>query len=176
MSIKESKIKILIRGFLSEESLLRKDLIDPRIEFGFQFVFPPGQESHIMATYKPKNKDLLIVSIGTQIADPHVEALNSLENEKRNQFFMDLRKFFLSRDVFYRINVQKYRYEISDQIFIESNESVSKNLFFKSVQKIFNSAVYSNIILGEYCLGKITAEDFTKIKEFSSGPNFSLYS
>ncbi len=89
---------------------------------------------------------------------------------------MDLRKSFLLKDAFYRIDVKNYRYEISDQIFLDNNGIISKNSFFKSIRKVFNCATYSNIILGEYCAGKIRPEDFLKSKEFNSDPGFSLYS
>ncbi|MHA1490897.1 MAG: DUF2299 family protein [Promethearchaeota archaeon] len=172
MSIKENKIKHIIREYLLEEGILRKNLDSSKIEFGFQFSFPPGSGGQIMAVLKPKNKKLIIISIGTQIARPHVEALS----DKKLNFFMDLRKSFLLKDVFFRIDVKNNRYEISDQIFLNNNKLISKNSFFKSIRKVFNSAVYSNIILGEYCSGKIKPEDFTKNKELDSGSDFSLYS
>jgi len=182
MAIKESKIKYLIREYLLEEEILKKNITDPKLDFGFQFTFPPGIDSkgrhrgQMMAVFKPKNKKLIIVSLGTQIAEPHVKALNSLENNKKIQFFMDLRKFFLLKDVFFRIDTQNFRYEISDQRFIKKNGYISKNSFFKSIRKVFNAAAYSNMILGECCAGKIKQEDFSKSKDFSSGSNFSLYS
>ena len=91
------------------------------------------------------------------------------------QFWMDLRKFFLLKDVFFRIDIQNHRYEISDQKFLQNN-SISKNSFYKSIRKVFNSAAYSNIILGQYCSGLIEEEDFNQSKENSSGSDFSLYS
>ena len=172
----ESKIRNLIREYLLDEGILREKIKDQKIDFGFQFAFPPGQISKIMFVIKPKNKDIIIVTIGTQISDPHINALNSLNDNKKMQFFMELRKFFLLKDVYFRISVDKYRYEISDQVFLKEDGSISKNVFFKSIRKVFNSAAYSNIILEEYCSEKIKPEDFTKAKEFTSGTDFSLYS
>ncbi|TFF97505.1 MAG: DUF2299 domain-containing protein [Promethearchaeota archaeon] len=172
----ESKIEHLIREYLLDEGILRERLKDPKIEFGFQFAFPPGKISKIMFVIKPKKKDLIIITIGTQISDPHINALNSLTKNKKMQFFIELRKSFLLKDVYFRINIQNYRYEISDQIFLKQDGTISKNSFFKSIRKVFNSAAYSNIILEEYCSEKIKPEDFTKTKEFTSGTDFSLYS
>jgi len=172
----ESKIEHLIREYLLDEGILREKVKDPKIEFGFQFVFPQGKISKIMFVIKPKNKDLIIITIGTQISDPHINALNSLNNNKKMQFFMELRKFFLLKDVYFRISIDQYRYEISDQVFLKKDGSISKNVFYNSIRKVFNSAAYSNIILEEYCLEKIKPEDFTKAKEFTSGTDFSLYS
>ncbi len=175
MSIQnDNKTKIIIREYLLDEGLLRKNVKDAKVEFGFQFSFPPGPMGKIMFVIKPFDKDLLIITIGTQISKQHVDALNSLNNNKKLQFWMDLRKFFLIKDVFFRIDVQNHRYEISDQRFLKDS-TLSKNSFFKSVRKVFNSAAYSNIILGQYCSGKIK-EDFNKSKDYISGSDFSLYS
>ena len=178
MSIKESKIKHLIREYLLDEGILRNKIppAEKKLEFGFQFSFPPGQRGHMMVVFKPKEKDIIIVSLGTQISPLHVNALNSLKDNKKLQFFMDLRKYFLVKDVLYRIDIPNYRYEILDQYFLDKDGVISKNTFFDLVKKVFNCGVYSNIILGEYCAGKIKLEDFEKAKEFSSQSDFSLYS
>lgn len=179
---KESKIKQVIQDYLLDEGLLRGKISDPKLDFGLKFIFPPGKDplgrqiGRNMVVIRPKNKNLLIVSLGIQISDPHVKALNSLENQIKFNYFMDLRKSFLLKDVFYRIDIKNYRYEITDQIFLNNDGFISKNSFFKSVRKVFNCAAYSNIILGEYCAGKIKPEDLMKSKEFTSGSDFSLYS
>ena len=130
-----------------------------------------------MFVIKPKNKNIIIITIGTQISEPHVNALNALENSKKLQFFLDLRKFFLLKDVYFRIDLEEYRYEISEQMFVEKEGTITKNNFYNSVRKVFNCDAYSNIILEEYCSGKVKPESFIKTKELSSGSSeFSLYS
>ncbi len=181
MSTKESKIKVLVREYLLDEGLLRNKMDVPKLEFGFQFAYPPGNDptgrpiGKIMIIIKPKKKDLLIISIGTQISPGHVNALNSLKPDKKMAFFMDLRKFFLLKDVFFRIDIQNHRYEISDQIFLPKSNFISKNKMFKSIRRVFNSMAYSNMILGEYCAGKVKFDEIDKAKDFSSS-DFSLYS
>jgi hypothetical protein len=176
MTDNESNIKHLIQEYLLDEGLLRKKIPidDKKLEFGFQFVFPPSPIAQKMVVLKPKSKDLIIISNPIQIAPQQVDALNALEDNKKLQFFMDLRKFFLIRDVFFRIDTQKFRYEISDQIFLKKDGTISKNSFFKSVRKVFTCAAYSNMILTEYCMGKIKPGDYSKSKDFTS--DFSIYS
>lgn len=176
MTDKESNIKHLIQEYLLDEGLLRKKIPidDKKLEFGFQFIFPPSPIAQKMVVLKPKNKDLIIISNPIQIAPQQVDALKALEDNKKLQFFMDLRKFFLIRDVFFRIDTQKFRYEISDQIFLKKDGTISKNSFFKSIRKVFTCAAYSNMILTEYCIGKIKPGDYSKSKDFTS--DFSLYS
>jgi hypothetical protein len=127
-----------------------------------------------MVVIKPKNKDMIIVSNPIQIAPLQVDALKALEENRKMFFFMDIRKFFLVKDVFFRIDSKNFRYEISDQIFLKRDGTISKNSFFKSIRKIFTCSAYSNMILNEYCSGKIKPEDITKPKDFTS--DFSLYS
>ncbi len=176
MTDNESNIKQLIQEYLLDEGLLRKKIPidDKKLEFGFQFIFPPSPIAQKMVALKPKSKDLVIISNPIQIAPQQVDALNALEDNKKLQFFMDLRKFFLIRDVFFRIDTQKFRYEISDQIFLKKDGTISKNSFFKSIRKVFTCAAYSNMILTEYCMGKIKPGDYSKSKDFTS--DFSLYS
>ncbi|MHA2035264.1 MAG: DUF2299 family protein [Promethearchaeota archaeon] len=182
MSDKESKIKNLVQEYLLDEGLLREKISDSKLDFGFQFVFPPGSDpagrpiGRRMVVIKPKNKSLIVISLGTQMAKQHIDALNSLKENRKVQFFWDLRKFFLIKDLFYRIDINNHRYEISDQIFLKDNGTVSKNSFFKSVRRVFDSAAYSNILLGEYCSGKIKPEDLMKAKDLAGGSDFSLYS
>jgi len=113
---------------------------------------------------------MVIISIATQISKIHIEALNSLDHKKKMQFFMDIRKHFLLKDVLYRIDIPNYRYEFSRY------EIISKNALFKAIRKIFDTMVYSNLILNEYCEGKIKPEDLDRAKDFSSGSDFTLYS
>lgn len=62
MSIKESRIKQLIREYLLDESLLRGKIDDPKLDFGFQFIFPPGKDplgrqiGRNMVVINPKKK------------------------------------------------------------------------------------------------------------------------
>ena len=76
----------------------------------------------------------------------------------------------------YNIDIRNYRYLISDQIFIEKSNIISKNDLFKSIKNVFNIALYANILLGEVCSGKIDKSIFEKGKGDSSDPSFSLYS
>ena len=173
MSEKKIKIKGLIQKYLLDEGLLRENLPDPKsqFEFGYIFSFPPGNQGQRMSVFKPKNKNFIVIILSTQISKQHINALNSLKDEEKMQYFEHLRKFFVIKQVFFRIDIQNYRYEINDQIFLKRDGSVSRNSFFKSIRKIFYNFMYSNIILSDYCSGKIKSSKVTP-----SGYDFSLYS
>lgn len=179
MTNEDQSTKERIRGFLLDEGVLRKRLPTKKLDFGFQFTFPPGNQpsgqpiGKNMAVFKPTNQTFIIIEIGTQISEVHQKALKSLNKEKMMRYFMDLRKFFLIKDVYFGFDLENFRYKISEQIFIEKDTAISKNMFFKAVRKIFNCAIYSNILLAEYVSGKIKPEDISKSEDFS--PGFSLY-
>jgi len=174
-------IEDLIREFLLEETTIKK-IPDKKLEFGFQFLFPPGTDpsgrpvGQNMAVIKPKDKDLVIITLGTQISPPHVEALDSLKDDGKQRFFLDLRKILLIKNLMFRIDVQNHRYEISEQYFVSKKKFLTKNAFYKLVRKVFSCAAYCHILLNEYCSGKIKSEDLSDSRDFISGPGFSLYS
>lgn len=173
MSIKKSKIEHLIHEFLLDEGLLREKISDPdsKLDFGLIFSFPPGPKGQRMSVFKLKNRAFIIISIQTQFSKSHINALNSLKDNKKSQFFIDLRKYFLHKEVFFRIDDKNYKYEINDQIFITNDGLISKNSFFKRIRKIFYCFITSNMILGEYCMGKEISS-----KNLGSNFDFSLYS
>jgi len=168
MSKVKINIKDLIQDYLLDEGILREKLKDPKLEFGYLISFPPGlNNGHKLNVFMPKNKDFIIISLGTQINENHVNALNSM-GEKKTIFFLSLRKLFLSKDVFFRIDIQNNRFEISDQIFLKKNNTISKNSLFKGIRRVFNVAMYANTVLQEFCMGKISQDDL------DSGSNFAL--
>lgn len=175
-------IRSLILDYLLEEGVLRKKLPkNPQVDFGYEISYPPdpsgkNPNTKLMGIIKPKENDFIIIQIATQISKPHIDALNALPEEKKFFFFIELKKSLLLRNLMYNIDIQNYRYLISDQIYIEKNISISKNELFKSIKQVFNIALYANILLGEICSGKIDKSFLDKGKDSSSGPSFSLYS
>ena len=174
------KVENVIREYLLEETTIKK-ISEAKLDFGIQFKFPHGSDTsgrpigQNMAVFKPQGKELLIISLGTQVSEPHQKALDSLEEEKKMRFFVDLRKLFLIKNLMFRIDIQNVRYEISEPIFLSPKKVPSKNTFFKNVRKVFSCAAYCQILLNEYCSGKVGKEDLGKTRDFT-GPGFSLYS
>ena len=176
-----NKIEDIIREYLLDEEILRKKLQNNEVEFGFQFVFPPVhpqeefKKSQSMVVFQPKKKkDLLIVSIGTQISPAHVEALQKNKNGEI-LFFKELKKFLHLKNVFFYLDMKNHRYEISDQIFL-TNNFISKNDFFLLIRRIFNIQAYTNLMLLDFCSGEIKAEYYEDSTKYDTGSHFSLYS
>jgi hypothetical protein len=171
MSININKTEKLIQEYLLDEGILREKLKGDNIGFGYQFSFPPGSKGHPMSVVNPKDKNFVIISIGIQISKPYIEALNSLKDNKKILFFKELRKFIILKNIFFRIDVENYRYEFFDQIFIKNDSSISKNSFFKRIRYLFNCMQYGNLILDDFCSGQVKHEDLNH----TIGTDYSLY-
>ena len=175
MSTKKSKIEHLIQEYLIDEGILKERSPDPKseLDFGFIFTFPPGPgpNSQRMSVFKPKNKNYIIVAIRTEISKSQINELNSGKDNKIFQFFSDLRKFLLIKEVYFRINAKNYRFEIHKQFFPDRDEYISKNSFYEGIQKVYYCFFYASILLSEHCSGK-------EIPSKTFGPEFdlSLYS
>jgi len=147
----------LVREYLLEEGLLREKLQDPRLEFGFQFIFPKGADPagkpigrHFLAI-KPANQNYLEISSATRISPEHIKCLNALEPKTRTAFFNDIKKIFLLKNMFFTIDAKDNKFAVIDSIFLGSDKELSKNLFFKSVRKIFTCTLHAITILEDYC-------------------------
>jgi len=140
-------------------------------EFGFIISFPPGPKGQNMSIYKLKNKNCIYITIRTQVSEKFIKTLTSLKDNKTFQFFNDIRKYFLIKEVYFRIDIQNFKFEIHEQIYPDREGYISKDTLFKGIQKVFYCYVFSHILLEEYCSGK-------DIMSTKFGPEFdlSLYS
>jgi len=179
MSGNKINIKQLIQEYLLDEGISITKIPDPKLEFGFSFFFPPGnlpngmQRGKSLNVLKPKGKQFIIFSIGTQIGDAHIHALNSLEAEKKNQFFLSLRKITLLKNLMLGLDVENNRFQINEQYFLRKDKIISKNTFFKNIRRILTCTEYCIILLNEYCAGKVKMGD---LSDPSFKSDFSLYS
>ncbi|MFX1411961.1 MAG: DUF2299 family protein, partial [Promethearchaeota archaeon] len=152
---KSKKAEELLVGYLKEEELLRKKIKDPNIEFGYIFGFPPRQQKQSMQVVHPKESDYIVISLGIQIPDVFIQALNDIEPQKKVQFYIDIRKFLLSQNFLFRFELALNRYHISDQLYFSEGGIISKDRFFKRVRNIYNASQYCTLLLEEYCMDKV---------------------
>lgn len=171
MSNRELNLENLIREYLSDEGILEEELQGSDFEFGFIISFPPGPKKQNMSIYKPKNKNCMYITIRTQISEKYTKPLSSLKGNRTFQFFNDIRKYFLIKQVYFRIDPQNFKFEIHEQMYPDRDEFIPKDTLFKGIQKVFYCYVFSHILLEEYCSGK-------DISSSKFGPEFdlSLYS
>jgi len=154
-----SKIENLIRDYLLEEGILKEKLSNVDFDFGFVFTYPPGLNRQNISIYKPKKSNTIFISIRYQISEDKAQILNSLKQDQKNQLFYDLRRYFLIKEVYFSIDIQKMIIEIHELIYPQKEKLISKNSVFKKFQKVFYCFIYSNLIVEEYCLGKQRAAD-----------------
>ncbi|MHA1461307.1 MAG: DUF2299 family protein, partial [Promethearchaeota archaeon] len=86
-----------------------------------------------------------------QISKEKVKILNSLKDNKKRQFFNDLRKYLLIKEVFFKFDFKNLIIEIHEQIYPDEKSFISKNSLFKLIHKVFYCYVFSNLLLEEYC-------------------------
>jgi hypothetical protein len=156
MSSDKKSIENLIHEYLLDDGVFKEKLTSDKFDFGFIISFPPGPKSQNLSIYKPKNMNGIFITIRFQISQEKAEILNSLKDSKKYQFFNDLRKFLLIREVFFKINFQNLIIEIHEQIFPDKEGFISKNSIFKLIQKVFYCYLSSNLLLEEYLNEKKT--------------------
>lgn len=149
----KKSIENLIRKYLSEEGILKEKIASENFDFGFVISFPPGPRSQKLSVYKPKNMNSIFITIKFQISQEKAKNLNSLKIQRKEQFFNDLRKYLLIREVLFRVNLQNLIIEIHEQIYPEKNGYISKNSLYKLIQKVFYCYLNSNLLLEEYLKG-----------------------
>jgi hypothetical protein len=103
----------------------------------------------------PINMDYIATSLGIQIEDVFVQALDAIEPQKKIQFYTEVRKFLLQQNLLFRFELALNRYQITDQIYLEEGGGISKDRFFISIRKIYNASLYCHILMEEYCIDKI---------------------
>ncbi|MFX1258245.1 MAG: DUF2299 family protein [Promethearchaeota archaeon] len=171
MSIKKIKTESLIRDYLLDEGILKEKLTNSNFDFGFVISFPPGPKSELLSVYKPKNKNKIDITIRIKLSEKHAKTLTSLKNNRIFQFYNDIRRYFIIKEVYFKIDFKNFMYEIHEQIFLDNNESISKNDLFKGIKKVFYCFLFSNLLLEEYC-----SEKELSSKKFTPGFDFSFYS
>ena len=171
MSNRELNLESLIREYLLDEGLLKKKLSSSDVDFGFVFSFPPGPKSQNMSVFKPKSRNFIHIAVRIQLSKKHADALNSLKGNKKFEFFNNIRNYFITKEVYFKIDTNKLIIEIIEQIFPDRDGFIPKNIFFKAVQKIFYCFLFTNLLVDDYCSGKEISS-----KKLGSGYDFSLYS
>ena len=152
---------MLIREYLLDENLLRGQIKDANLDYGFNFVFPAGtdpkgrQKGRTFTVVKPKGKDFIEISSPTIISPEHQTKLK----DKKKHFFAALHKYLLSKNFFFNLDAKNNRYVLIDTIFLKRDGTVSKNSFYRSVRKIFTSTVYSIVLLKEFCEDVLDLDD-----------------
>jgi len=155
MTIMTTSIEKVIKEYLQEEGILKDTITSSDFDFGFIFLFPPGDKrSQHMSIYKPKNRNDVFITIRFQISQERIKLLNSLKKDQQIKAFEDVRKYFLIKEVNFSIDIQKMIIEIHEHFYPQKDGYIAKNTMFEQIQKVFYCYIYSNLILEEYCRKK----------------------
>ena len=141
------------------EGILGKKLPEnPKLEFGYELNFPPKSPKPMrIMLVKPKETKAVSFQIATQIGKPHLEAL---QTTKRYGFYFNvLKKYMLTQNLLYNVDIKRGRYVILDNVY---PDGLTENIFYLTVRRVFNAAVFMNITLMEIIGGKIQGGKGTK--------------
>lgn len=164
------KILELVRDWAIEEGIMGGK-IHPKaeIEFGFELKFPPGAPfQKNVALVCPKDKDFLVFQLGTQMSPDHATIMKNTSPEKQVKFFSKMKKFFYTQNLLYNLDIPNLRWAIIDQVHFDG---LTKNVFFSTLRKIFNTSLYIDQILAENILEGGGAPN----ESSRTGPRSSLY-
>jgi hypothetical protein len=135
-----------IVDFAVDEGILGRKIPQEKgsnLEFGYEINFPPNSPNPMkIVVLKVNDRKALALQLATQIAPPHVEALK--KGGKANLFFTIFKRYMLTQNLLYNIDVQNFRYIISDTIY---PDGLTQNYFYLIIRKIFNSSLYINMAL-----------------------------
>ncbi|OLS16290.1 MAG: hypothetical protein RBG13Loki_0113 [Promethearchaeota archaeon CR_4] len=160
----------LVKDWAIEEGIMSKK-IPPKeeLEFGFELKFPPSAPFQKgIALVCPKDKDFLVFQLGTQMNPEHATIMKESPPEKQVKFYSKLKKFVYQQNLLYNLDIPNLRWAIIDQLHFDG---LTKNAFFTSLRKVFNTSLYIDQILAE----NILAGSSSPNESSRTGPRSSLY-
>ncbi len=108
----EMNIREMVRFWLEDEGIFRKEVDDMNADFHFIVEVPPGS-NQVIDIIAPRNKSLVLVASGVKLSDEHYSAVMSMDEKERERFMWDIR-FSL---IFLRTEFQIIPNAISPQLF-----------------------------------------------------------
>lgn len=151
MGLHSKEIEKKVKDWCTEEGIFKiKRPNDPKADFIFDLTYPFNhpRPMHFLALV-PKDRDFIRVICGTKISPPHLQCLKKAE--VRQKFLQTFTKTMLFQQVLHSLKHEKnvpVFWELSDQIYFDG---LTKNEFFKSLQKIYFATVSSILLLNELC-------------------------
>ncbi|MHA1794103.1 MAG: DUF2299 family protein [Promethearchaeota archaeon] len=119
------------------------------IELTYPFKHPAPMTIYVV---QPKKRDFLVVEIPIRMSDVHLNAFNKKGKAAFGVFYYQLRKLFLNKNLSYNINQSTNSWVISEQIYIDG---LTKNEFFKTIRKVYNTMMLGNMLIEEILNSKI---------------------
>ena len=164
---KETPLKVSIREYLLDEGFLREQIRDPKLELGYRFQFPHGKDGlgkdvgRNFTVVKEKNKDSIKISHGFHFSPDVSKAFDSLDINNKNKFMANLTSIIFIKELTFSLefSADKKVIVIHDGIFLGGKKQISKNLFYRTIKRIYGTTMYCIALINERLGGKISIED-----------------
>jgi hypothetical protein len=153
----EELLKDLVIKYVKEIGILKGEIEDPKLDFGFLFLYPDIRDlkgkpkGKTFSVVKVKKKNYIVLSHGTKIDGHHKKALVNLSDREKKQLFLNFQELFHSKELDFNINFDHLRFGLSRKIFLLENSFTLEN-FYIYVHKIFSTVMRAIIILEKNAL------------------------
>lgn len=146
----KTDLKEKIIEFSLEEGILKEKLPEnSKIEFGFNIVYPPDMEfPKKLVVFQPRGKKYISIQIGTQISPEH---LKMLDQPKKLLFFEILKRFLITQNLLFHLDINNNRFLISDKIY---SDALTMDNYYKTIRKLFNATIFANTLISDIASGK----------------------
>ena len=160
MTEKIIDIKSIVRNYILKiGGLLKEEINDPKLEYGFGFIYPNTTIGKPMTVVQLKKKEHIEISFVIRIDPKHVEEFKTLEEADKRSFMKTLHKMLFRIELPFILDFrQKFFISLLDKIYIE-NDTISLNTFFKSVQKIYSQAILILVYVQDFFSDEFIIDD-----------------
>ena len=76
----------LFRKWLTDENIFKSTIKDERLNFGFNFTFPPGSPVTFSVVQQKNMTDSVIVTLGIQVSQEHQRIMRSWPSQRKKEF------------------------------------------------------------------------------------------
>ncbi|MFX0069529.1 MAG: DUF2299 family protein [Candidatus Hermodarchaeota archaeon] len=137
-------LKLLIRKYLSTDTIITKEIKDPRYEFGFHIIFPNvmnekgEQKGKPLVVLKPKKKNFVEIVFTAGLGENYRELIRYLSEDEKASLEYELSKFAISQNLFQNINLEEYSIVVKEKVYLHESSPLSVNKFYRALKKVLN--------------------------------------
>ncbi len=163
-----TNLKDTVKEYL-EDVELKETLHNAKLDFGFRFIFPKGNDPQGRPIGKPftvvKAKDKGYVEILSTISldKRNVHMWEQMREDKKEPFLRHLSKTISLEGLLHAFDKQNIRFTIVDTIYISKGEIFSKDKFYKSIKKVHGLFIVILIELRDFFSGEFDTSDLELI-------------
>ncbi len=131
----------MLKEWLIEEGIFRKEIEDEKSEFRYLVEFPSGS-GQVCEVLKPKGKDFVLVVGGIVLAEKHYKALHSMDRRKKMELIHKWKMDLLFREVEFRMIPDAENLERIEFQGVIYDEELTKPKLMRMLREVFRCKLY----------------------------------